>query len=156
MTEIERLLPPEKMKYIKFLKRQNGKALLDIIPSGESFSGGITANEYWEVRNLAYIFTIRGEVVKIGETERSMPERLYDYNYGNLSGGMYKTLKRLYGFSDRVKLYILPVEESGETDSLWEDELPFTSEDYERKLLKKYYKLFGRLPVGNPNKKGFV
>ena len=142
MTEIEKLIPES--KFLTLTRRKNGTLAID---GGVNFNGGIDPNSFFLRKGLAYVYVLDGEVIKIGETERTMSDRMKDYNRKRKSDSTEgRLMDEVWRSKKTIEVHIMYVEN---TIEFLGGEVLMNSSMLEQSLLQRYYSLFGRLPKLN-------
>jgi hypothetical protein len=135
------LIAPE-AKFVSLVKR--GGETIEV--NSDSFKD-IDANLYYKQEDSVYMFEVEGEILKIGQTERTVAKRIESYNSNrrnNKTEG--RLMSEIMGLKKKVRLYIIPA--TG-TLSINGKEYPVKSKTLERIYLDEYVRIFGRLPILN-------
>lgn len=142
MSEQELLIP--KLGYVSLIKRSKKTLAFD---RKECFDHGIDINDFYRKENLVYFFVVDGEIIKIGQSSRSMADRIYSYNSKRKSGKTEKDLiDGVMSLGKKVNVYIEYIEGNIEFNGLT---TRANSVMIEQAYLELYKEKFGKLPLLN-------
>jgi len=124
----------------------------DLMPNKEKKKLSITIidEENYRIKNLVYIFVIDGTIYKVGETKRSIRERINNYNSGNSKKSGSTNQEILNDFikkNKEVNVFIYSIPEN----SIFGEKYYFTysSKVVELLTIARILNDFKKLPVGN-------
>lgn len=144
---ITEVLENGKLKYVELIKKKSG--ILDW-SKRECFLHGVSADDFYNRKDAVYFFVVDEHTLKIGQTERTISERLEDYNSKrNGKGTENRVMEYLMGCNGKIRMYIDYPEGEISYGSM---KMKMDSKTAENMYIKTYFSKFGCLPILN---KGF-
>lgn len=110
------------------------------------FNGTISPNEFFLKENCVYFFVVDDEVLRIGETSRTLQERLKDYNNKKMQ---FITSDLCSFFTKKLEIYAVYCDTKSFTLDGDDESIEPTSKMLEQYYINKYVKMYGELPKFN-------